>query len=121
MKCYICPPNQKKKKKNLLYRITSKSDKGFPIYVYNRTTSKVDETLDRDHREGDLLLTGQHTSRDFVLSIKQPRSVISLIKAGSPVDQTIAALSEHMSPGDCNIDAGNEWYENIERHIYDFL
>lgn len=93
------------------------ADKGFPISVYNRTTSKVDETVDRAHNEGNLPLTGQYNPRDFVLSIKRPRSVIILVKAGSPVDQTISALSDHMEPGDAIIDGGNEWYENTERRI----
>lgn len=93
------------------------AEKGFPISVYNRTTSKVDETVDRAHREGQLPLTGQYNPRDFILSIQRPRSVIILVKAGAPVDQTIAALSEHMEPGDTIIDGGNEWYENTERRI----
>ncbi|KAJ8646927.1 hypothetical protein MRB53_008675 [Persea americana] len=93
------------------------AEKGFPISVYNRTTSKVDETLDRAEQEGRLPLTGHYNPRDFVLSIQRPRSVIILVKAGSPVDQTIAALSDHMSPGDAIIDGGNEWYENTERRI----
>ncbi|XP_073308514.1 6-phosphogluconate dehydrogenase, decarboxylating 1, chloroplastic-like [Primulina huaijiensis] len=93
------------------------AEKGFPISVYNRTTSKVDETVDRAHREGNLPLSGQYNPKDFVLSIKKPRSVIILVKAGAPVDQTIAALSAYMEPGDTVIDGGNEWYENTERRI----
>lgn len=93
------------------------AEKGFPISVYNRTTSKVDETLDRARREGQFPLTGHYTPRDFVLSIQKPRSVIILVKAGAPVDQTIAALADHMEPGDTIIDGGNEWYENTERRI----
>ncbi|KAL2524976.1 6-phosphogluconate dehydrogenase [Abeliophyllum distichum] len=93
------------------------AEKGFPISVYNRTTSKVDETLDRAHREGNLPLFGQYNPRDFVLSIQKPRSIIILVKAGAPVDQTISALAAHMEPGDTIIDGGNEWYENTERRI----
>nr|GME06756.1 6-phosphogluconate dehydrogenase, decarboxylating 2, chloroplastic [Ipomoea batatas] len=93
------------------------AEKGFPISVYNRTTSKVDETVERAKREGQLPLVGQYNPRDFVLSIQRPRSVIILVKAGAPVDQTIAALAEHMEPGDTIIDGGNEWYENTERRI----
>lgn len=93
------------------------ADKGFPISVYNRTASKVDETLERAAAEGGLPLSGHYSPRDFVLSIRPPRSVIILVKAGAPVDQTIAALADHMSPGDCIIDGGNEWYENTERRI----
>ena len=93
------------------------AEKGFPISVYNRTTSKVDETVDRARQEGSLPLFGQYSPRDFVLSLQRPRSVIILVKAGAPVDQTIAALSDHMDPGDTIIDGGNEWYQNTERRI----
>ncbi|XP_077240988.1 6-phosphogluconate dehydrogenase, decarboxylating 1, chloroplastic-like [Tasmannia lanceolata] len=93
------------------------AEKGFPISVYNRTTSKVDETLDRAKQEGNLPVSGHYSPRDFVLSLQRPRSVIILVKAGSPVDQTITALSQFMDPGDSIIDGGNEWYENTERRI----
>ncbi|KAF6145121.1 hypothetical protein GIB67_013472 [Kingdonia uniflora] len=92
-------------------------EKGFPISVYNRTTSKVDETIERAKREGDLPLQGHYSPQDFIFSIQKPRSVIILVKAGSPVDQTISALTQFMDPGDTIIDGGNEWYENTERRI----
>ncbi|KAJ6695354.1 6-PHOSPHOGLUCONATE DEHYDROGENASE DECARBOXYLATING 3 CHLOROPLASTIC [Salix koriyanagi] len=93
------------------------AEKGFPISVYNRTASKVDETLSRAQSEGPFSLTGQYSPRDFVLSIQRPRSIIILVKAGNPVDQTISALTEFMEPGDTIIDGGNEWYQNTERRI----
>ena len=49
--------------------------------------------------------------------LKPPRRVIILVKAGAPVDQTIAGLLQHMEPGDIIIDGGNEWYENTERRV----
>ncbi|KAJ9555278.1 hypothetical protein OSB04_009892 [Centaurea solstitialis] len=79
------------------------AEKGFPISVYNRTASKVDETLDRAQSEGQLQASFRHHPRE----------------AGAPVDQTIAALAEHMEPGDTIIDGGNEWYENTERRMSD--
>lgn len=93
------------------------AEKGFPISVYNRTTSKVDNTLVRARDEGNLPLTGHYSPKDFILSIKRPRSVVLLVKAGAPVDQTIATLSEYLEPGDAIIDGGNEWYENTEKRI----
>ncbi|XP_042512294.1 6-phosphogluconate dehydrogenase, decarboxylating 3, chloroplastic [Macadamia integrifolia] len=93
------------------------AEKGFPISVYNRSTSKVDETLVRAKEEGNLPLTGHYSPRDFVLSLQRPRSVIILVKAGAPVDQTIANLSQFMESGDSIIDGGNEWYENTERRM----
>ncbi|KAJ4775019.1 hypothetical protein LUZ62_059276 [Rhynchospora pubera] len=91
------------------------AEKGFPISVYNRTTSKVDETVERARVEGNLPLYGFHDPASFIQSIQKPRVVIMLVKAGAPVDQTIQTLSAHMEKGDCIIDGGNEWYENTER------
>ncbi|KAH9296789.1 hypothetical protein KI387_028471 [Taxus chinensis] len=91
------------------------AEKGFPISVYNRTASRVDETLERAKEEGNLPLRGFNDPKDFVLSIQKPRAVIILVKAGAPVDQTISTLSDFLEPGDCIVDGGNEWYENTER------
>ncbi|KAB1211393.1 6-phosphogluconate dehydrogenase, decarboxylating 3 [Morella rubra] len=91
------------------------AEKGFPISVYNRTTSKVDETVERAQKEGNLPLFGFHDPESFVHSIQKPRVVIMLVKAGAPVDQTIKTLSGYLEKGDCIIDGGNEWYENTER------
>ncbi|KAK1314131.1 6-phosphogluconate dehydrogenase, decarboxylating 3 [Acorus calamus] len=91
------------------------AEKGFPISVYNRTASKVDETVERAKVEGNLPLFGFHHPEAFVHSIQKPRVIIMLVKAGSPVDQTIQTLSVYLEKGDCIIDGGNEWYENTER------
>ncbi|KAK9061800.1 hypothetical protein SSX86_018983 [Deinandra increscens subsp. villosa] len=91
------------------------AEKGFPISVYNRSTSKVDETVERAEKEGNLPLFGFHDPESFVNSIQKPRVIIMLVKAGAPVDQTIKTLSQYMEKGDCIVDGGNEWYENTER------
>ncbi|XP_047340902.1 6-phosphogluconate dehydrogenase, decarboxylating 2 [Impatiens glandulifera] len=91
------------------------AEKGFPISVYNRSSSKVDETVERAKKEGDLPLYGFHDPESFVLSIQKPRVIIMLVKAGAPVDDTIKTLSVYLEKGDCIIDGGNEWYENTER------
>lgn len=38
-----------------------------------------------------------------------------LVQAGAPVDDTIALLSQYMSPGDILVDGGNEWFPNSVR------
>eukprot|EP00245_Coleochaete_scutata_P004055 TRINITY_DN1623_c0_g1_i1.p1 TRINITY_DN1623_c0_g1~~TRINITY_DN1623_c0_g1_i1.p1 ORF type:complete len:567 (-),score=127.77 TRINITY_DN1623_c0_g1_i1:596-2296(-) len=91
------------------------AEKGFPISVYNRSSSKVDDTVERAKKEGDLPVKGFYDAKEFVNSIQKPRAIIILVKAGKPVDDTIATLSAYLEPGDCIIDGGNEWYENTER------
>eukprot|EP00897_Mesotaenium_endlicherianum_P000071 jgi/Mesen1/10064/ME000730S09357 len=91
------------------------AEKGFPISVYNRSASKVDDTVKRAQEEGNLPVRGFKDPEEFVKSVQKPRCIIMLVKAGAPVDATIVALSEFLEPGDCLIDGGNEWYENTER------
>ncbi|OAY73074.1 6-phosphogluconate dehydrogenase, decarboxylating 2, chloroplastic, partial [Ananas comosus] len=92
------------------------AEKGFPISVYNRTATKVDETLSRAAAEGDLPVSGHRSPRDFVLSIRRPLRHHPR-QGRAPVDQTIAALSPFLDPGDSIIDGGNEWYEHTERRL----
>ncbi|KAI4370292.1 hypothetical protein MLD38_018659 [Melastoma candidum] len=95
------------------------AEKGFPISVYNRSSSKTDDTLRRALSESPspLPLTPTYTPRDFVLSIAPPRSIVILVKAGDAVDSTLSSLLPLLSPGDSVIDGGNEWYLNTERRI----
>merc|ERR1719174_2019172 len=62
-----------------------------------------------------VMVDGNNDLASFVGSLQKPRCVIILVKAGAPVDATIAGLCEHMEEGDVIIDGGNEWYENTER------
>lgn len=92
------------------------AEKGFKISVYNRSSDKTDACVSRAQKEGlGGNLKGFKEMKDFVMSLERPRRVIILVKAGAPVDATIASLTEFMEPGDIIIDGGNEWYENTER------
>ncbi|KAL4438006.1 hypothetical protein ABPG77_004227 [Micractinium sp. CCAP 211/92] len=92
------------------------AEKGFPISVYNRSSEKTDAAVARAGKEGvGERLHGYKDIKEFVASLERPRRVIILVKAGAPVDSTIAELSKYMEPGDIIVDGGNEWYENTER------
>lgn len=94
------------------------AEKGFKISVYNRSFDKTEAAVKRAEKEGlGDKLVGFEDVKDFVLSLQKPRSVIILVKAGAPVDQTVAQLTKYMEPGDIIIDGGNEWYENTEKRI----
>jgi 6-phosphogluconate dehydrogenase len=95
---------------------------GWRVSVYNRTYARTAETVERAQRElaaDDTTASGSVTGfadlRSFVLSLKRPRRVFLLVKAGSAVDATVEALAEVLEPGDIIVDGGNEWYENTER------
>jgi len=92
------------------------ASKGYTISVTNRSDSKVHQTVERAKKEKlDDKLKGYTDKKEFIQSLQKPRAVIILVKAGKPVDDTIAQLRDLMEEGDLIIDGGNEWYENTER------
>jgi 6-phosphogluconate dehydrogenase len=89
------------------------ADNGFDLAVFNRTHSKTEEFMERAKREG---LDGKITPTDsleaFVDSIAEPRAIILMVPAGSPVDAQIAALRPLLGKDDLIIDAGNANFRN---------
>jgi 6-phosphogluconate dehydrogenase len=92
-------------------------EKGFSVAVYNRTPDKVDAFLARAGREGAKRVAGTKTPEDFVAALRRPRRIIMLVKAGAPVDETIAKLRPLLQPGDLLVDGGNEHFPNTERRV----
>ena len=95
---------------NLALNIESK---GFPISVYNRTASKVDEFM-AGRAQGKKFF-GAHTLPEFVASLKLPRKIILLVKAGTAVDELIDQLVPLLAPGDILIDGGNSHFPDTIR------
>ncbi len=95
---------------NLALNIESR---GFPIAVYNRTTSVTEKFLAT--RAKGKQFYGSSTLEEFVESMESPRKIIILVKAGAPVDAVIDQLKPLLSPGDIIIDGGNSLYEDTER------
>ncbi len=92
------------------------AEKGFKVAVFNRTTARTNEFVG-DAGSLSSQLIACETMREFVAAIRPPRPVIIMVKAGEPVDQQIAALREHMSPGDIVIDAGNANFRDTMRRF----
>ena len=86
---------------------------GFPISVFNRTTGK---TLDfvKDQGQGKKIF-GAKTIEEFVASLKSPRRIILMVKAGEPVDAMIGQIRPHLAKGDILIDGGNSFFRDTER------
>lgn len=92
------------------------ADNGFVVAVHNRSASKVTQTVERAANEGlSERIVGYEEMRDFVQGLARPRKIVMLVKAGKPVDATIAALVDLLDEGDLIIDGGNEFYTNTER------
>ncbi|MCP9884890.1 NADP-dependent phosphogluconate dehydrogenase [Synechococcus sp. ATX 2A4] len=88
---------------------------GFSSVVYNRTWAKTEEFL--NGRGAGLQIIGAHSLEEFVASLERPRRILMMIKAGQPIDDTIAAISPHLEDGDLLIDGGNSLYADTERRV----
>jgi 6-phosphogluconate dehydrogenase len=88
---------------------------GFPIAVWNRTTSKVDEFM-AEHGQGKNIF-GAKSPEEFVGALESPKKIILMVKAGAPVDSMIEQLLPYLSPGDILIDGGNSYFEDTRRRF----
>jgi 6-phosphogluconate dehydrogenase len=95
---------------NLALNIESR---GYRVAVFNRTISVVDRFM-AERAQGKNVV-GCHSPQELVQSLKQPRKVMLMIKAGPPVDAVIDELIPLLSPGDVIIDGGNSFYQDTER------
>jgi 6-phosphogluconate dehydrogenase len=92
--------------------------KGFRVSVYNRTLPGVEEgVVDRfmNGRGNGRNFTGTTDLKDFVQSIKTPRKIMMMVKAGKPVDELISQLLPLLDKGDLLIDGGNTHFPDTNR------
>ncbi len=88
-------------------------EKGFPIAVYNRTTSKAQDFIDT-YAAGKNAKMGA-TPQEFIALLQRPRKILMMVKAGAATDATIDALKPFLDPGDILIDGGNALFTDTER------
>ena len=58
---------------------------------------------------------GADSLASLATKLKQPRAIWIMVPSGAPVDETIAALTPHLSKGDSLIDGGNSNYKDTQR------
>ncbi len=93
--------------------VMNMNDHGFHVSVYNRTTSKVDDFLASAAR--DSRVSGYHSLEEFIASLKSPRKVMLMVKAGEVVDLFIQQLIPLLDKGDIIIDGGNSLFTDTVR------
>jgi len=97
--------------------VLNMNDHGFKVAVYNRTVSKVDDFINGNAKGTNIV--GTHTIEDLIGTLKTPRKVMLMVKAGDPVDDFIEILIPHLEKGDIIIDGGNSNYnDTIRRAAY---
>jgi 6-phosphogluconate dehydrogenase len=97
--------------------VLNMNDHGYVVAVYNRTVSKVDDFLANEAKGTKII--GAHSLEELVASLKKPRRIMLLVKAGAAVDEFIGHLLPLLEPGDIIIDGGNSFYEDTVRRYND--
>ncbi|HMB27024.1 MAG TPA: decarboxylating NADP(+)-dependent phosphogluconate dehydrogenase [Blastocatellia bacterium] len=97
--------------------VLNMNDHGYRVAVFNRTVSKVDEFIQNE--AAGTQVVGAHSIEEFVGSLKRPRRIMLMVKAGDTVDQMIEGLLPHLDKGDIVIDGGNSHYPDTNRRARD--
>ncbi len=87
--------------------------KGFTVAVFNRSIDKV-ETFVNGRGKGKNII-GTHSVGELVKSLKHPRKVMLMVKAGKAVDDFIELLLPFLETGDIIIDGGNTLFTDTDR------
>jgi 6-phosphogluconate dehydrogenase len=95
--------------------VMNMDDHGYTVAVFNRTTSKVDEFLEGAAKDSRVL--GTHSLRELVESLKSPRRIMLMVKAGDVVETYIDSLLPLLDEGDIIIDGGNSLYTDTQRRV----
>src|SRR6201995_5866977 len=93
--------------------VLNMNDHGYKVAVFNRTVSKVDDFIANEAKGTQVV--GAHSIEELVQSLKRPRRVMMMVKAGDTVDQTIAHIVPFLEKGDIIIDGGNSLFTDSNR------
>lgn len=91
------------------------NDHGFVVAVYNRTHSIIDDFMKGPAKDSKIIPT--YSLEEFCKALKRPRKIMLMIKAGSPVDDSINQVLPYLEPGDLIIDGGNSLFTDTTRRM----
>lgn len=93
--------------------VMNMESKGFTVAVYNRTAKRVQDFIEGRAKGKNII--GTYSLQELAGSLKKPRKVMIMVKAGAAVDDTIEALLTVLEPGDIIIDGGNSHFLDTTR------
>lgn len=97
--------------------ILNMESKGFTVACFNRTVSKVDDFINGRAKGKNII--GCHSVAQMAQSLKRPRKVMLMVKAGKAVDDFIDLVLPVLEDGDIIIDGGNSHFpDTIRRTQY---
>lgn len=86
---------------------------GFTVACYDVWDGVVDKFM--NGRGAGHNFIGCHSFEELVANLEKPRKIMMMIRAGAPVDETIAKLLPLLEPGDILIDGGNSHFPDTAR------
>jgi 6-phosphogluconate dehydrogenase len=93
--------------------ILNMESRGYSVAIYNRTLEKVEKFI-AGRAKGKKII-GTHNLPELVQSLKSPRKVMMMVKAGQAVDDLIDQLAPLLDKGDILIDGGNSHFPDTIR------
>lgn len=97
------------------------AENGYTIAVHNRTAARIDDFVGVAKEQGlDGKVVPQADLAEFIQSVKRPRSIIIMVKAGKPVDDMIEQLLPLLDEGDAILECGNSLFSDTQRR-FDYL
>jgi len=90
---------------------------GYRVALHNRSAERTKSLVAEHGGEGTFLPSESMT--DFVASLRRPRAIIIMVKAGQPTDAVISELVPLLDDGDIVIDCGNAHYTDTRRREAD--
>jgi 6-phosphogluconate dehydrogenase len=95
--------------------VLNMNDHGFTVAVYNRTRERTDAFL-AGPAAGTAVI-GTASLGELVASLKKPRRVMLMVRAGAVVDAIIAELLPLLDRGDTIVDGGNSLFTDSSRRV----
>jgi 6-phosphogluconate dehydrogenase len=93
--------------------IMNMNDHGYTVVAYNRTLSKIKDFLQGEAKGSAVI--GAYSIEELAARLKRPRKIMFMVKAGTPVDDSIEQLLPFCDKGDCIIDGGNSHFTDTVR------
>jgi 6-phosphogluconate dehydrogenase len=86
---------------------------GHTVALHNRSFGRTTSLVEQHGDEGSFVAS--ETLEDFVASLKKPRAIIVMVKAGEPTDAVIDELTPLLDEGDIIVDCGNAHFIDTRR------
>jgi len=97
--------------------ILNMESKGFSVACFNRSVNKVDEFVSGRAQGKNII--GCRSVEQLCQSLKRPRKIMIMIKAGAAIDAFIEQVLPFLEKGDIVIDGGNSHFpDSIRRTRY---